>query len=39
MTDFILWLSVIAIVYTSLVALVQSDMKLIAYSSLLTWGT
>ena len=27
MTDFVLWLSVIAIVYTSLVALVQSDMK------------
>ena len=33
-TDFVFWLSVIAIVYTSLVALVQEDMKkLIAYSS------
>jgi len=39
MTDFILWLSVIAIVYTSLVALVQSDMKkLIAYSSVAHMG-
>ena len=38
-TDFILWLSVIAIVYTSLVALVQSDMKkLIAYSSVAHMG-
>ena len=39
MTDFILWLSVIAIVYTSLVALVQEDMKkLIAYSSVAHMG-
>ena len=39
MTDFVLWLSVIAIVYTSLVALVQSDMKkLIAYSSVAHMG-
>ncbi len=35
----VLWLSVIAIVYTSLVALVQSDMKkLIAYSSVAHMG-
>ena len=34
MADFVLWLSVIAIIYTSLVAMVQEDMKkLIAYSS------
>jgi hypothetical protein len=34
MTDLVLWMSAIAIVYTSLVALVQEDMKkLIAYSS------
>ena len=33
MMDFVLWLSVIAIIYTSLVAMVQEDMKkLIAYS-------
>ena len=39
MTDLVLWLSVIAIVYTSLVALVQSDMKkLIAYSSVAHMG-
>ena len=39
MTDFVLWLSVIAIIYTSLVALVQSDMKkLIAYSSVAHMG-
>jgi NADH-quinone oxidoreductase subunit M len=39
MTDFILWISVIAIVYTSLVALVQEDMKkLIAYSSVAHMG-
>ena len=39
MADFVLWLSVIAIVYTSLVALVQSDMKkLIAYSSVAHMG-
>lgn len=36
---FVLWLSVIAIVYTSLVALVQEDMKkLIAYSSVAHMG-
>lgn len=36
---FVMWLSVIAIVYTSLVALVQSDMKkLIAYSSVAHMG-
>ena len=36
---FVLWLSVIAIVYTSLVALVQQDMKkLIAYSSVAHMG-
>lgn len=35
----VLWLSVIAVVYTSLVALVQSDMKkLIAYSSVAHMG-
>ncbi|MBT9382519.1 NADH-quinone oxidoreductase subunit M [Pseudooceanicola sp. CBS1P-1] len=39
MTPFVLWLSVIAIVYTSLVALVQTDMKkLIAYSSVAHMG-
>jgi NADH-quinone oxidoreductase subunit M len=39
LTDFILWLSAIAIVYTSLVALVQNDMKkLIAYSSVAHMG-
>ncbi len=38
-TDFVFWLSVIAIVYTSLVALVQEDMKkLIAYSSVAHMG-
>ena len=37
--DFVFWLSVIAIVYTSLVALVQEDMKkLIAYSSVAHMG-
>ena len=37
--DFIFWLSVIAIIYTSLVALVQTDMKkLIAYSSVAHMG-
>ncbi len=39
MTNFVLWISVIAIVYTSLVALVQDDMKkLIAYSSVAHMG-
>ncbi|MBR9842986.1 MAG: NADH-quinone oxidoreductase subunit M [Rhodobacteraceae bacterium] len=39
MTDFVLWMSAIAIVYTSLVALVQEDMKkLIAYSSVAHMG-
>ncbi|MCI2393036.1 NADH-quinone oxidoreductase subunit M [Aliiroseovarius sediminis] len=39
MATFVLWLSVIAIVYTSLVALVQEDMKkLIAYSSVAHMG-
>jgi NADH-quinone oxidoreductase subunit M len=39
MGDFVLWLSAIAIVYTSLVALAQSDMKkLIAYSSVAHMG-
>ena len=39
MTPFIFWLSAIAIVYTSLVALVQTDMKkLIAYSSVAHMG-
>jgi len=38
-TDFVYWLSVIAIIYTSLVALVQTDMKkLIAYSSVAHMG-
>ncbi|MGC8202878.1 NADH-quinone oxidoreductase subunit M [Aliiroseovarius sp. PTFE2010] len=38
-TPLVLWLSVIAIVYTSLVALVQEDMKkLIAYSSVAHMG-
>lgn len=37
--DFVFWLSIIAIVYTSLVALVQEDMKkLIAYSSVAHMG-
>ena len=37
--DFVLWISAIAIVYTSLVALAQSDMKkLIAYSSVAHMG-
>jgi NADH-quinone oxidoreductase subunit M len=39
MTGVVLWMSAIAIVYTSLVALVQSDMKkLIAYSSVAHMG-
>ncbi|MCK0138395.1 NADH-quinone oxidoreductase subunit M [Aliiroseovarius sp. F47248L] len=39
MACFVLWLSAIAIVYTSLVALVQEDMKkLIAYSSVAHMG-
>ncbi|WP_421704617.1 NADH-quinone oxidoreductase subunit M [Aliiroseovarius sp.] len=39
MANFVLWISVIAIVYTSLVALVQEDMKkLIAYSSVAHMG-
>ncbi|WP_316013987.1 NADH-quinone oxidoreductase subunit M [Roseobacter sp. HKCCA0434] len=39
MADFVMWLSVIAIVYTSLVALMQDDMKkLIAYSSVAHMG-
>ena len=39
MADFVLWLSVIAIIYTSLVAMVQEDMKkLIAYSSVAHMG-
>jgi NADH-quinone oxidoreductase subunit M len=39
MTDLVLWMSVIAIVYTSLVALAQSDIKkLIAYSSVAHMG-
>ncbi|HBR68201.1 MAG TPA: NADH-quinone oxidoreductase subunit M [Rhodospirillaceae bacterium] len=38
-TPFVFWLSVIAIIYTSLVALVQEDMKkLIAYSSVAHMG-
>lgn len=38
-TDFVFWLSVVAIIYTSLVALVQTDMKkLIAYSSVAHMG-
>ncbi|MEO1677358.1 MAG: NADH-quinone oxidoreductase subunit M [Pseudomonadota bacterium] len=39
MADFVFWLSAIAIVYTSLVALAQEDMKkLIAYSSVAHMG-
>jgi len=39
LSDFVLWLSVIAIVYTSLVAMMQEDMKkLIAYSSVAHMG-
>ncbi|WP_417247950.1 NADH-quinone oxidoreductase subunit M [Celeribacter sp.] len=39
LADFVLWLSAIAIVYTSVVALVQTDMKkLIAYSSVAHMG-
>jgi NADH-quinone oxidoreductase subunit M len=39
MTTIVLWMSAIAIVYTSLVALVQTDMKkLIAYSSVAHMG-
>ncbi|MFY0682487.1 MAG: NADH-quinone oxidoreductase subunit M [Thalassovita sp.] len=39
MTDLVMWMSAIAIVYTSLVALVQEDMKkLIAYSSVAHMG-
>ncbi len=39
MGEFVMWLSVIAIIYTSLVALVQEDMKkLIAYSSVAHMG-
>ena len=39
MSTFVLWLSAIAIVYTSLVALAQTDMKkLIAYSSVAHMG-
>ncbi len=39
MSDLVLWMSAIAIVYTSLVALVQEDMKkLIAYSSVAHMG-
>ncbi|MEP1327454.1 NADH-quinone oxidoreductase subunit M [Pseudophaeobacter sp.] len=39
MTDVILWMSAIAVVYTSLVAMVQEDMKkLIAYSSVAHMG-
>ena len=39
MTPLVLWMSAIAIVYTSLVALVQNDMKkLIAYSSVAHMG-
>lgn len=39
MTDVVFWMSAIAIVYTSLVALVQEDMKkLIAYSSVAHMG-
>ncbi len=39
MQEFVFWLSVIAIIYTSLVALVQTDMKkLIAYSSVAHMG-
>ena len=39
MTDVVLWMSALAIVYTSLVAMVQEDMKkLIAYSSVAHMG-
>ena len=39
MADLVLWMSAIAIVYTSLIALVQQDMKkLIAYSSVAHMG-
>jgi NADH-quinone oxidoreductase subunit M len=39
MTDLVLWMSAIAVVYTSLVAMVQEDMKkLIAYSSVAHMG-
>ena len=39
MADLVFWMSAIAIVYTSLVALVQEDMKkLIAYSSVAHMG-
>ncbi|WP_298257118.1 NADH-quinone oxidoreductase subunit M [uncultured Litoreibacter sp.] len=39
LANYVLWLSAIAIIYTSLVALVQSDMKkLIAYSSVAHMG-
>ena len=39
LADFVLWLSAIAIVYASLVAMVQSDMKkLVAYSSVAHMG-
>ena len=39
MTDVVLWMSAIAVVYTSLVAMVQVDMKkLIAYSSVAHMG-
>ncbi|WIV51716.1 NADH-quinone oxidoreductase subunit M [Marivivens sp. LCG002] len=39
MSDLVLWMSAIAIVYTSLVAMVQEDMKkLIAYSSVAHMG-
>jgi NADH-quinone oxidoreductase subunit M len=39
LSDFVLWMSAIAIVYTSLVALMQEDMKkLIAYSSVAHMG-
>ncbi len=39
MGTFVLWISVIAIIYTSLVAMVQADMKkLIAYSSVAHMG-
>lgn len=37
--DFIFWLSIIAVIYTSLVALMQEDMKkLVAYSSIAHMG-
>jgi NADH-quinone oxidoreductase subunit M len=39
MADFVFWLSVIAIIYTSLVAMMQEDMKkLVAYSSVAHMG-